>query len=255
MKKASEKVTLNIKEFDVASIPLSCTIMLVAPPGSGKTVLMEYIAYCNKHRYIGGRAFVGTADAYKKWSHIFHPLFTSNYYDTDEEALHIRRQNHIELQNARGYMGNYVINILDDVADDASILHSKEIISLFKNGSQHYAQLLMLGTQTCMDVPPAIRTTCSYAIIGRFLNPNDAEKLFKNFGGAVNGDKALFMSLLKQITGDHIFLVLKLRNPSGKIEDNVFWIKGAILPSWKMGCKEYREWAERRYNKDFKEEF
>lgn len=251
MKKAQEKKTINIKEFDISSIPPSCTIIFIAPPGSGKTTLMEYFAYTNKHKYIGMRAFAGTSQSYKTWCTVSHPLFVTDHYETDEEQKHIDRQKNIEKQNERGYKGNYVINILDDVADDPKTLRSPQLAALFKNGSQHYAQLMMLGTQTCMDVPPTIRENVSYVVIGKFLNPNSFEKIYKNFGGAVDaGNKDLLLSLLKSLD-KYQFLVLKFRDPDPNFENNIFWVKSKLLPKWKMGCKEYRDWGEKRYNKDF----
>lgn len=253
MKKASEKKTFNIKEFDIASTPPSCTIIFFAPPGSGKTTLMEYFAYTNKHRYIGMRAFAGTAASYKTWCEVSHPLFVTDHFDVDELQKHIDRQKNIEKQNERGFKGNYVICILDDVADDRKVLATPQMAALFKNGSQHYAQLLMLGTQTCMDVPPPVRDNVSYLVIGKFLNPNAFDKIFRNFGGYIDNNKDLLMALLKSLEKFQ-FLVIKCRDPDQNFENNVFWVKSKLLPKWKMGCKEYREWGEKRYNKDYSDD-
>lgn len=253
MKKTTEKKTFNLKKFDIRSFPPCCTIIFFAPPGSGKTTLMEYFVYENRDRYIGLRAFAGTAASYKTWCDISHPLFVTDHYDAEEEQRHIDRQKNIEKQNPRGYKGNYVVNILDDVADNPTDLRSQQMLALFKNGSQHYAQLFMLGTQNCMDVPPPIRSAVSYVVIGKFLNPNEFEKLFKNFGGAVDNNRELFLQLLKSLDR-YEFLVLKFRDPDPNFENNIFWIKSRVLGKWKMGCKEYREWGEKRYNKDYEED-
>ena len=72
------KITLNmsnreviIDEFQLEDIPLSCTWIIIGAPGSGKTSLIENLAYYHKHKYPVARVFMGTEDGYQKFSDIF----------------------------------------------------------------------------------------------------------------------------------------------------------------------------------------
>lgn len=244
---------ITLPEFRLEDIPLSCTWIVVGPPGSGKTTFMEDVCYYLKHRYPVARVFIGTEGGYKRMSSIFHPLYVSNYYDETEEKNHILRQRTCEMENGKGVPGNYAINILDDVSDDPKIYRTKVMKGLFKLGSQHWHQLLLVGSQYAIDMPPDVRKSVSYVAI--FFEPEDIErkKLYNNFGGLA-GSYENFCDLMDQVTGDHTCLIFKKRTQSHKMEDNISWFKTKVLKNWKFGCQEYREWAKSRYNTNYIEQ-
>lgn len=216
------------------------------------TNFMEYIAYVLRHRYPVARAFIGTEGAFMKFSEIFGPLFVSNYYDEEEQKQHVKRQRLCIFENGADYPGNRAINILDDVSDDPKIYKSKVMRQLFKNGSQHYQQLFMLGSQYAIDMPPDIRKSVSYVVIFREPEANERDKLYANFGG-ICGSRKNFDDLMDQLTGNFTCLVLKKRSQSNKLEHNVFYFKAKNMEGkkWKFGCKEFREWNNKRYDKNY----
>lgn len=221
------------------------------------TTLMENLCYYLKHRYPVARGFVGTDGGYKRFGNIFHPLFMSNYYDEEEEKNHIRRQRICEQENGKKYLGNYAINILDDISDDPKIYKTKVFRQLFKMGSQHWHQMCMVGTQYSIDMPPDIRKSVSYVAL--FYEPeyNERKKLYENFGGLL-GTFDEFCEILDQVTEKFTCLIIKKRNPSRNKEENIFYYKLQDLQSkfpngWRFGCNEYRRWGEQRYNKLYKD--
>lgn len=245
--------TLTIDEFRPEDMPLSCTWIIVGPPNTGKSSFIENLTYTVKHRYAVARIFIGTDSTYKRFCSIFHPLYVSNYYDEDEERKLILRQRQCVLENGKGYAGNYAVNILDDVSDDPKIYKTKNMRGLFKLGSQHWEQLCMFGLQYAVDMPPDIRKCVSYVAIGREPEEKERKKLYENFGGLA-GSYANFCDLMDQITGDFTFLIFKKRSQSNKLEDCIFWYRTKQLGDWKFGCKEYREHAEKRYDKNYVEQ-
>lgn len=217
------------------------------------TSLMENLAYYRKHVYPTARVFIGTEDGYKRFCKIFHPLYVSNYWDEKEEEKHVLRQRTCEMENGRGYAGNYAVNIIDDVSDDPKIYKTKLMRGLFKLGSQHWAQLLMIGSQYAIDMPPDIRKSVSYVALGREPELNERKKLYENFGGIV-GTFDRFCDLMDQITGDYTFLIIKKRAQTNELEDCVSWFRTTKLKDWKFGAKEFREHGDARYNKDYVEQ-
>lgn len=218
------------------------------------TSLIEDFCYFLKHRYPVARVFMGTEGAYRRFSDIMHPLFVSNYYDEQEEKNHILRQRKCKMENPEGYPGNYAINILDDVSDDPKIYKTKVMRGLFKLGSQHWNQLLMVGSQYAIDLPPDVRKSVSYVAIFREPEESERKKLYINLGGSC-GKYETFCELMDQLTGDFTCLIIKKRSQSNRIEDNVFWFRTQKLNDWKFGCGEYKEWGKNRYNPKYQEEF
>jgi len=247
----TKNVTLN--EFRLEDIPMSCTWIMVGPPGSGKSSLMMNLAYYLKHRYPTARLMIGTDGGYRDACSTFHPLFVSNYYDEQEEKNHILRQRTCELENGKGYTGNYAINIIDDASDDPKIYKTKVMRGLFKLGSQHWNQLAMIGSQYAIDMPPDIRKSVSYVAIFREPEEVERKKLYTNFGGLA-GSYSNFCDLMDQVTGDYTCLIFKKRSQSNNMEDNIFWYRTEKLDDWKFGCKEYRKWGKERYDTEYIEQ-
>lgn len=244
---------VNIPEFRPEDMPISCTLICIGPPGSGKSSFMENMAYYKKHIYPVGRVFIAEEDGYKKYCDIFPPLFVSNYWDELEERQHVKRQRTCKLENGPNCVSNFAINIVDDATDDTKVFNTPLFKSLFKIGSQHWDQLFMLGTQYAIDLPPEIRMSVSYVAIGREVEEGNRQKLYKNFGGIVGSYKR-FCDLMDQIAGEFTFLVIKKRSQSNNLEDCVSFYQTKQLKKWKFGCKEYRQWHEDRYNQQYVEE-
>lgn len=250
--KKDDATVINVREFKVEEIPESCTWIVVGPPGSGKTTFIENLVYFNRHRYPTARIFMGTPSGYKQFCSIFHPLYVSSVYDEEQEKTHIARQNKCNLENGKEYPGNYAVNILDDVSDDTKIYKTKTMAGLFKNGSQHWNQLFILGSQYAIDMPPGVRKAVSYIAIFREPEANERRKLYDNFGG-ITGSYKDFCDLMDQLTGDYTCMIIVKRTQSNDREDAVFWYKTKVLKPWKFGSQEYRDWGEKRYNKDYRE--
>ena len=124
------------------------------------------------------------------------------------------------------------------------------MLGLFKIGSQHWDELLLIGLQYAIDMPPPIRKSVSYVAIFAEAEEPERKKLYNNFGGLA-GSYETFCALMDQITGDYTCLIIKKRTQSKRIEDNIFYYKAKLRGDWKFGCKEYWEWNNMRYNKDF----
>ena len=244
---------IKIKEFDIQNVEPSCTWIMVGPPASGKTTLIENICYYNRHKYPVARAFVGTPTSYKKFCKIFGDLYVTLNYNEPDEIAHIRRQRRCILDNGETYAGNYAINIIDDAGDDVKSFKTKTMRALFKLGSQHYAQMLLVGLQYAIDFPPDMRKSVRDVAIFRDPEEVERKKLYDNFGG-LSGSYARFCDLMDELTGDFSCIIFKKRSQSNKLEDCVFYYKTEVLPPWTFGCKEYKDWGKERYNSDYVED-
>jgi hypothetical protein len=250
---SEDEETIELHEFRPEDIPLSSTWLIIAPPGSGKTTFIENMAYYRKNYYPVAKVFVGTEDNYTRFKKIFGESYTFNHWNRSEEERHIIRQKTCGMKNGNGAVSNYAINILDDIGDDPKIFKDKLFGAIFKLGSQHYHQLVMVGLQYAIDVPPAIRDSVSFVVIGRNPEENQRKKIYNNFGG-ICGSYERFCNILDQVTGDYTFLIINRRSQSNDIKDCVTWYRTKKMKDWKFGCKEYQAWNSARYNKSYKEQ-
>lgn len=218
------------------------------------TTLIENLMYYLKDRYPVAKIFVGTEGAYERFCSIVPPLFVFNHYDEVEEDRHIFRQKACALENGQKSRANYAVNVLDDISDDPKIFKTKTFKGLFKLGSQHWHQLCLFGTQYAIDVPPDIRSAVSYVAIFRQPEERERKKLYDNFGGMA-GSFEKFCQLMDGITGDYTCLIFDKRSQSMNIEDTVFYLRTKIMPAkWEFGCKEYRDWGEKRIDPNYIDE-
>jgi hypothetical protein len=243
---------LNIKEFEIDKVPLSCTWIVIGPPLSGKGVFCENMMFYNKHRIPVGRFITGSETQYARFKKIAHPLYVTNYYKENDEKKYIFRQRQCVLEKDKIPMGNS-INIADDIGDDPKVFRSKLFLGLFKIGTQHWNHIFVLANQYAIDIPLSVRRSVSYVALFRNPDAIEREKLYKNFGG-ICGSPETFNKLMDALTGDYTCMIIHKNSQSQNLEDCIFWYRTKPMPAeWKFGSKEYHKWANDRYNKSYKE--
>jgi len=249
----SEEV-IHINEFKLEDIPLSCTFIMVGPPGSGKSSFMKDILYYRKHVYPVARCFAGTQNMYEDLKEICGPLYVTYGYNEQYLTSTCRRLVKCNEDKKKGLCQNpYMITIVDDCTDDPQTLKSNLFRAIYKKGSQHWPQCFLLGLHVPSDSAMDIRTSTSYVAIGRQPEPALRKRLYDCFGGTC-GTFARFNALMDELTSDHTFLIIKKRSDSNNIEDCVFYYTThKELPKYKFGCKEYRQHNDERYDSNYDE--
>lgn len=215
------------------------------------STLIENFAYFLKHRYPIARVFSGTEEGYKRFCKIFGALYVSNYWNEGEETKYITRQRNRVMKYGEGTNpGNASINIMDDIGDDPRVFKTPLMRSIFKLGSRHWDHLVMIGNQYAIDFPPDIRKSISFVALGKETSPIELKKLYENFGGEC-GTFEQFCKYMKDVTGDHTFLIINKRSQTSNPEDCLSWFQTKPMGDWTFGCKEYRQWNKDRYNPNY----
>lgn len=250
----------NIREFEIEKIPRSCTWIVIGRPGVGKTSLEENLMFFNRHKYAVGKAFIGdNPDARKTFSNILKPLYVCDGYDKEELERYVKRQKEMANKYGRNSDNAAAVLLFDDVVEDSKIFKDPLFNGLFKVGSRHWNQMVILGTQYVVDFPTQMRRSASFIALFNEPSPEEIKKLWKYFGGGTSIKE--FTAIMNSVTGNHRCLIISNREDSTNIEDKFFWYKTKIQPevprsgAWRLGCPEYRHWGEERYNKKYTPDF
>lgn len=242
---------VELKEFAPHTIPKSCTWIVIGPPKSGKTTFIEHLCYVNKHRYPVARVWSGTEDTQGSYSKYIKPLYISNEYIESEHEKAVIRQKTCKAEGMTE--GLPIIEIMDDCNTERNIFKSKLMRGQFKNGSQWWNNLFIVGSHYAFDMPPDIRKCVSYVAIFKETSVEERKKLFTNFAIGCNFQE--FCELMDQVTGDHTCLIFDKFSTSNRLEDSVFYCKADLHSDWQLGCDDFKRWHNERYNRNYVESY
>lgn len=247
-------INIDIREFEPENVPLSCSMIIVAAPKSGKSTFTKNMVYYNRHRYPSGTVFNGVEKDYKEWKKINGTLFTHPEWDAKKEQAHLNRTKTCQKENGETYIGNASFNIIDDVLNEAKDWRSPLMKFIFQKATQHHQQLTMVCTQYIVALPPEVRGACTYYVIGGNWSAENRAKIFANLTVSLGGkskkeNEAIFNALIDQVcTTKYRFLIFK-NDGDGEI----MYYDVKPVPEFRIGAPETIEWNDTRYNKDYRE--
>ena len=243
-----EEPTYHIREWEIDNIRPCCSMIVIGAPGSGKTTFMENIMYYNKHVYPVCRIFEGNESGYEDLKKKIPPMFISNYYDKDEHRQQMLRQKQCKMENGENYIGNFSIMIVDDPDDDKDY-KNKLIKTNFKQGSRHYEEITVIGSQYAVDFSRAIRNATTYVVLFKAAGKDYLGTLWENFGGPFD-NKTQFTDFLDALTGDYTCMVIDNRAclQGASIEECIYYYQTVPLGDWKFGADEF--WAHDKDRRD-----
>lgn len=228
----------------------SSKICIIGKSGTGKTTIIKSLIHEKSHIIPIGMVFSGTEDSNHFWSGVFPETFIFNGLDMDRLESFVRRQ-----RISKQYLENpWAVILLDDVMDDPKILNRPFFHGMYKNG-RHWNMLFILSSQYSMDIRPAIRTNIDCTFILREPNFRNRKCMWENYASIIP-DFRDFCQIMDQITTDYTALVIVNSVQSNNWQDCVFWYKARPVPKdWKFGCKEYWDFHNERYNKEYVEKY
>ena len=242
-----EEKEVIIKEFPIHEVPL---FSVIGAPGSGKSTFIEDLCYYNKHKFPVIRVWSGTEDSNGLFGKFIKPLYISNEYTKLEHEKCVVRQK--QAQND-GCQNRHAIYIMDDCNTERSVFKDKLMLAQFKNGSQWWGSMFIIGSHYVFDMGPDLRKSVSYVAIFNEPSVNERKKLYETF--AMNCTFTEFCDLMDQICEQYTCMIFKKRGAtSNNLEDCLFYYKARLHSKWEFGCEEFKNWSDVRYNKNYKEE-
>jgi hypothetical protein len=218
------------------------------------TTLITSLLYEKRDIFSCGQVISGTEDSNGHYGQFFPPLFIFN--KLDEKNLSVLPRFMKRQKLAKAHLPHaWGVELLDDCADKPSILRKDIFQTIFKNG-RHYAMLFILSLQYCLDVLPVLRLNVDGVFILRETIKKSIKNIFDNYA-AVLDDFDDFYDIMMDITCNYTAIYIDHKANSNKIEDCIFYYDAItdIPKDFKMGCKNYWDYNDARYNTEYTEDF
>jgi len=254
----SNPTIIEIKELDPEIIPPhtdrmndpnyngGCKLLVVGKPGVGKSTVIKALLHSKKHIFPVGMAMSGSEDSNHAYREMLPSIFVFNEYNEDSIKGFIKRQ-----KLARAHLPNpWAVIILDDCTDDPKIFNKPLQQAMYKKG-RHWGMLYILSLQYAMDVKPVIRTNVDGIFILREPLLKNRRSLYENYASIIP-DFDTFCQLMDALTEDFHCMYIHGATSTNRWQDCVFYWKAPVISKkWKLGCPEYWDFHDERFNTDY----
>ena len=234
-------MNVQLKKFKPENMPDDKVCVFIGKRGTGKSTLVTDILYHKKHLPVG-IVMSATEEGNHHYQQYIPDLFIYGDYNKDAIDRVLERQK--ALIGAGKTSGAFLL--LDDCMYDRKFMKDSCIRQCFMNG-RHWKIFFMLTMQYCMDLTPDLRANVDYVFILRENVIQNREKLYKAFFG-IFPTFDMFNQVMTACTENYECLVLDNTSKSNKIEDCVFWYKGALRKNFRIGSPQIWSFHKKHYN-------
>lgn len=228
-------IDVELKKFDITSIPDNKIILFIGKRNTGKSVLV--LDYLYHHRQFPLGTVISPTD---NFNYTYRPhvpsIFIHEEYTAELMENVLKRQKKIshKCKSDPAYcdVDPRAFVILDDcLADGNEWVKDKNIKWIFMNG-RHANITFILTMQYCMGITPNLRTNVDYIFICKEPKINNQEKLYKFYAGMFPCFD-MFRVVLNKCTKDYGCLVIDNSSNSDRLDDQVFWYRSELnKPDW-----------------------
>jgi hypothetical protein len=249
--KSAIAMNLNLKKFDMRSVPEDAVCVFIGRRRTGKSTLVRDLLYYHQNLPLG-TVISGTEESNGFYGKMVPPIFVHNEFNPTILADFVKRQRlfvaKMTKDQSEGRQSNLdprAFLILDDCMYDDSWTTDKHIRYLFMNG-RHAKVFFIITMQYPLGVPPALRTNIDYTFILREPYQSNRKRIFENYGAAFPSFE-FFCQVMDQCTQNYECLVLNNNTQSNKLEDAVFWYKADMHPDFKLGAPKFWQMSQDIY--------
>tara|TARA_B110000211_G_scaffold55592_1_gene61868 strand:+ start:5953 stop:6759 length:807 start_codon:yes stop_codon:yes gene_type:complete len=239
-------MNLELKKFDMRSIPDGKVIVFVGKRETGKSFLVRDLLYYKQDTPVGC-VISGTEGANSFYSKIVPGIFIHNKFDDKVVHNYMKRQKKVVKAAAtNSRVDPRAFLILDDCLYDPSWTKNTDIRSLFMNG-RHYYSMFIITMQYSLGIPPSLRTNIDYIFILRENIQANRKRLYEQYAGMFQ-NLEVFNQVMDQCTENYECLVINNNAKSNKLEDQVFWYKATDHSYFKIGHPSIWQHHQDNYN-------
>jgi len=240
----SSALDVNIKKFDMKSIPQDAVCVFIGRRRTGKSTLVKDILYHHQN-LPAGCVISGTEESNCFYKKLVPPIFIHGEYTPHIVDNYCKRQKLImskiqkELEGGaqRSTLDPRSFLLLDDCLYDDSWIHDKNIRYLFLNG-RWLKVFFLITMQYPLGIPPILRTNVDYVFILREPYISNRQRIFNNFGSGFPSFE-FFCQIMDQCTQNYECLVINNNSQSSKLEDIVFWYKANMHGDFRVCAPQF----------------
>ena len=238
-----KKMRLELKKFDISSIPSNSTIVLISRRNGGKTTCLKDIMYYHRDIPVG-TVINPTESSNESYGAMIPGLYIHEEYSPKliadllkRQEIMVKRMNKQQTMYGRSTIDPRAFLILDDCMYDNIWKKDKNMRFVFSNG-RHRKLFCIITLQYVIGIPPDMRNNVDYTFLFRDNNFGNRKKLYENYCSVIPTFE-MFQSIMDSVTEGYGCLVINNLSRSAKLEDCIFWYEAEIRPDYTVGSKEY----------------
>ena len=190
---------------------LNKALIVIAKRNSGKSELIKYLIKDSIHNNEFNKIFVISST--NSINHFYNDIVPENcifekYGEDWTNKLIDTMSDKNKGKTSQSQHPYNVILILDDMASDISLHHSKSIKKLYSRGRHSFISIIVVG-QMLHHVSPLMRNNSDYILSGQ-LNASNIDLLFDEYRASII-DKTEFIKMYKRLTTEYIIIQLKMQ--------------------------------------------
>jgi len=239
-------VNLQLKKFDMSSIPDDNVVVIIGKRNTGKSFLTKDFLF--HHRDIPtGVVISGTEEENQFYSKIIPPIFIHEEFHTSIIKNFIKRQKKmVKLSKENNNIDPRAFLIFDDLMDDAQTWIKDKGVKKIVIAGRHIKTSYIVLLQYALGIPPNLRSNIDYVFILRENYISNRKRIYEHYAGMFPTFE-MFCSVMDQCTENYECLVIHNGSKSNKIEDQVFWYKAEKHDDFKIGPPEIWKYSQENY--------
>ena len=232
-------MNLNLRKFDMRSIPDDNVIVMIGKRNTGKSFLVKDLLYYKRDMPMG-MVISGTEGANDFYSKMVPSCFICDEFKPSivENVLERQKKQIMKIKQGHQVDPRFFF-IMDDCMYDSKWTHDKGIRGLFMNG-RHWKIMYIITMQYPLGIPPNLRTNIDYIFILRENILRNRRRIWEQFAGMFPTFD-VFCTVMDQCTENYECLVINNNAKSNKLQDQIFWYKADFHNDFKLGSKEFWE--------------
>jgi hypothetical protein len=251
-------LNINIRKFDMKSIPQDSVCIFIGRRRTGKSTLVKDLLFHHRDMPLA-TVISGTEESQGFFKKVIPPLFIHNEYNPVIMANFVKRQKLVmgkllkdKESGITSKLDPRSFMILDDCMYDDSWTYDKNISYMFMNG-RWIKVFLLITMQYPLGIKPALRTNVDYVFILREPYLSNRRRIYENYG-SVFPSFEFFCQVMDQCTQNYECLVVNNNTQSNKLEDAIFWYKAETHGDFRIGSPEVWRQSEMYYRDKDEEE-